>query len=208
MGPAPRTANRSGHSVIRKTVSFVRNPASASPGISGLVARAPEAITARSKLSLWPSTSIDAGPLKRPWPMKTSMPRPCSRETESLGLIFALSRRMRSIAAAKSTSTSPRNRTPKFKASPTSYAARPARITPLEGTQPTFRQSPPIRARSMIATFAPSPAEPTALTSPAVPAPITTRLYFPDGVGFVHSAGWTLSRRTWSCESPSSTMRR
>ena len=50
-----------------------------------------------------------------------------------------------------------------------------ARMIPFDGTQPTFRQSPPIRWRSISATLAPSPAAPLADTRPAVPAPITTR---------------------------------
>ena len=55
-------------------------------------------------------------------------------------------------------------------------AARAALMMPLEGTQPTFRQSPPISSRSTRATLAPRPAAPAAATKPAVPAPITTRL--------------------------------
>ena len=54
--------------------------------------------------------------------------------------------------------------------------ARAARMMALDGTQPTLRQSPPRRCRSIKATFAPSPAAPAAVTSPAVPPPITTRL--------------------------------
>ena len=53
---------------------------------------------------------------------------------------------------------------------------RDERIKHFDGTQPTFRQSPPISARSTIATRAPRPAAPAAVTSPAVPAPNTTRL--------------------------------
>jgi hypothetical protein len=49
-------------------------------------------------------------------------------------------------------------------------------MSALDGTHPTFRQSPPIRSRSISATRAPSVAAPTALTRPAVPAPMTTRL--------------------------------
>src|SRR5437879_11815644 len=55
-------------------------------------------------------------------------------------------------------------------------STREERITHLEGTQPTLRQSPPSRYLSIRATRAPSPAAPAAVTRPAVPAPITTRL--------------------------------
>ncbi|KAA6418548.1 MAG: hypothetical protein FRX49_11493 [Trebouxia sp. A1-2] len=51
------------------------------------------------------------------------------------------------------------------------------RMRALEGTQPTLRQSPPIRCSSIIATLAPTPAAPAAVTNPPAPAPITTRLY-------------------------------
>ena len=84
---------------------------------------------------------------------------------------------MRSIAAPKSACA------PSASASPISFCARrasatmrEARITLFEGTQPTFRQSPPSRWRSTSATFAPSPAAIAEVISPAVPAPITTRL--------------------------------
>ena len=50
------------------------------------------------------------------------------------------------------------------------------RMTAFDGTQPTLRQSPPRRSRSMRATRAPRPAAPAAVTSPAVPPPMTTRL--------------------------------
>ena len=56
-----------------------------------------------------------------------------------------------------------------------SAAVRAERIRAFDGTQPTLRQSPPRRCRSASATRAPNPAAPTALTSPAVPAPTTTR---------------------------------
>ena len=45
-----------------------------------------------------------------------------------------------------------------------------------DGTQPKFRQSPPRRFLSTSATLAPRAAAPAAVTSPAVPAPRTTRL--------------------------------
>ena len=49
---------------------------------------------------------------------------------------------------------------------PPATRARRAMIA-LEGTQPTLRQSPPIRWRSTSATRAPSPAAMAAVTSPA-----------------------------------------
>jgi hypothetical protein len=50
----------------------------------------------------------------------------------------------------------------------------PARMRAFEGTQPTLRQSPPIRCRLTSATFAPKAAEAAATTRPPGPAPPTT----------------------------------
>ena len=66
-------------------------------------------------------------------------------------------RRIRSMALPKSMVMLPLQDMPNSPAAFTSWAARLARMMPLEGTHPTFRQSPPMRWRSMRATFAPSP---------------------------------------------------
>ena len=81
---------------------------------------------------------------------------------------------MRAITAAKSTST-PETRTPNGAPSRATAAARAAAMIAFDGTQPTFRQSPPRRWRSTSATRAPRPAAPAAETRPAVPPPMTTR---------------------------------
>src|SRR5262249_42503039 len=75
----------------------------------------------------------------------------------------------------------------------------------LDGTQPTLRQSPPRSSRSTSATLAPSPAAPAAVTSPAVPAPITTRLYLAGGFGLTHSGRGTLATSRPLCSSLGST---
>ena len=85
-------------------------------------------------------------------------------------------RRMRAIAAPKSRSTPPGKVNPNAAPSRADAHTRAARRTPFDGTQPTLRQSPPIRCRSTRATLAPRPAATAAVTSPAVPAPTTTRL--------------------------------
>ena len=87
----------------------------------------------------------------------------------------ARSERTRSITRAKSTRGSPAS-TPQAPAPRTVAATRAEASRALEGTQPKLRQSPPRRRRSTRATFPPSPAAPAAATSPAVPAPMTTRL--------------------------------
>ena len=178
IGPPPMTTSRAGRVVRVKIVSLVRKPASASPGTGGTPARPPVAMTARRKRRRGPPgppTSISSGETKRPSPRKTSTPSPAKRRALSLSLIFARSRRIRAMAAPKSS--------PPAVAGPPNPSAlrraasqeRAARITPFEGTQPMFRQSPPIKCRSTIAARAPRPAEPAAETSPAVPAPIATR---------------------------------
>ena len=54
--------------------------------------------------------------------------------------------------------------------------ARAALMMALDGTEPTLRQSPPLKRPSIRAAFAPGPAAPAAVTGPAVPAPMTTRM--------------------------------
>ena len=78
------------------------------------------------------------------------------------------------------------------------HTAATVRMIAFDGTQPTFRQSPPSRSRSISATFAPSAAAACAATSPAVPAPTTTRLYRSAGCGLRHPDGRTLSSRSRS----------
>src|SRR5882724_1209850 len=171
--------------------------------MAGTAARAPVAMTARRKRKRCPPgppTSISSGETKHPCPRKTSTPSPAKRWALSLPLIPARRRRMRSMAVAKSpgpAAIGPPKRSALWRAS---LHERAARITPLEGTQPTLRQSPPIRCRSTIADRAPSPAAPAAETSPAVPAPIATRWYRPAGCGMTQPAGWTfsISLRLWT----------
>ena len=150
------------------------------PLIGGAEARAPEAITAFLNLSCVTSpedvvTETVLSSTKLPWPKKTSMPKSEKRSAESAGLISARFCRIRSIAFAKSTAAPSGTSTPNCAALRTVAATRAAPMTPLEGTQPTLRQSPPISSRSINATRAPSPAAPAAVTKPAVPAPMTTR---------------------------------
>ncbi len=66
---------------------------------------------------------------------------------------------------------------PNSRARAMSAFRRAARISALLGTQPVFRQSPPMVSRSISATRARVAAPIYALTRPADPAPITTRLY-------------------------------
>ena len=83
---------------------------------------------------------------------------------------------IRSITAGKSAPAPSGTATPYADTSRAPASARADRSNALEGTQPVLRQSPPIRSRSINATFAPRPAAPAAIINPAVPAPITTML--------------------------------
>ncbi len=74
---------RAGSSVSVNSVSLVRTRASSIPGIGGTKARAPVAITARAKRSVFPATSTVSGPEKLALPMKTSMPSSVKRRAES-----------------------------------------------------------------------------------------------------------------------------
>ena len=159
-----------------KIVSLVRKPASARPGMGGSAARAPVAMTARRKRRRLPPTSMVSGETKRPSPRKTSTPALRAPSALSTSLMPARRRRMRAMAAPKSAGRVSGDGRPAEALGGLAGVgqAREARMIPFEGTQPTFRQSPPIRWRSIRATLAPSPAAPLAETRPAVPAPITT----------------------------------
>src|SRR3990172_12783856 len=108
---------------------------------------------------------------------------------------------MRAMTAEKSASVPGGTCTPRSGTLWISPMTRDDRITHFEGTQPKLRQSPPKRCFSIKATRAPRPAPPAAVTSPAVPAPITTRLYRAPGSGFLQSGGWTLDTSTRLCSS-------
>ena len=56
-----------------------------------------------------------------------------------------------------------------------------------EGMHPTLKHAPPKRSRSTSATFAPTLAALRAVSSPAGPAPMTTKLYLSTGSGFCQS---------------------
>ncbi len=177
IGPPPITAKRWGRSVKENTVSLVKYPTDSKPCTCGCAALAPVAIAAllnRKRLSF---TSTECSSTNRADPKNTSTPKLRNRTAESWWLIPARIRRIRAITAAKSISMDSGAWIPKGVAPRISATTRAERITHLEGTQPTFRQSPPMRFFSINATFKPSPnpAAPAAITSPAVPAPITTK---------------------------------
>ena len=178
MGPPPSTTRCSGRSVSENTVSLVSGCASASPSIGGNAARPPVATHALANFSVTtePSSAVTStawGPTNRAAPRNTSTPLSRSPAAESTGLMAARTSRIRPMAAPKSTDTSPLV-TPSAGEPLAATAACPLAMTAFDGTQPTFRQSPPSMLFSISATRAPSPAAPAAVTSPAVPPPMAS----------------------------------
>ena len=102
-GPPPIISRLGGSTVRSNTVSLVRKPASASPGIAGNIERDPVAIIAFLKRNRIPSTSTASPLVKRAVPKNTSMPSAARRAAESTRLMRVRMRRMRSIAMGKST---------------------------------------------------------------------------------------------------------
>jgi hypothetical protein len=142
--------------------------------MGGTAVREPVAITQRLERMRRPSTSASSGDRKRAIPCTTSTPRPRKRSGESCGSMAAMTRRTRAITAAKSASASPA-RIPYSDARRMVASTAAERRIALEGTHPVHRHSPPSRCRSTSAVRAPIPAETAAVTSPAVPPPITAR---------------------------------
>ena len=124
-----------------------------SPGIGGTDGRPPDAMIRFRAVRPLPSTSRLHGEVILACPGRQSTPSFEYRSTESWGSIFAITSRTRCIIAEKSTlSLSARN--PYSSARRIYDAILAERINALLGTQPVFRQSPPIRSLSISATFA------------------------------------------------------
>ena len=178
MGPPPMTASRRGSSVSEKTVSLVRKPASARPGISGWAARAPVAMIASRKRSVWPptSTASRAGEPGRRRGRRPRRGRGSARPSRGR-LRSARSRRSAlhdrgeidrdAVGHADAEGPPPRR---------ASAAARAAASSALDGTQPKLRQSPPSRCALDQRDLGPQPGGAGRRDQPRRAAPITTRL--------------------------------
>ena len=145
------------------------------PGTGGTKGSAPAAITMLLVVSFLPSTSTLYGDSMVALPAKQSTPKPVYRSTESCGSIFEITLRIRVMTSEKSNSACAvwiPNSALRFWCA-MNFAVR---ISAFEGTQPVFRQSPPMLPFSTRATFALTAAAMYAATSPADPAPITTTL--------------------------------
>jgi hypothetical protein len=104
----------------------------------------------------------------------TCTPRPSKRAWESCGAMLAITSWTWSCTAAKSTFGAAAAM-PKASPDAAQWACLAAAIMALDGTQPKFRQSPPIAAFSISTTRWPNWAATAATESPAEPAPITHR---------------------------------
>ncbi len=116
-GPPPITSKLEGSAVSSKTVSLVRKPASANPGIEGSTERDPVAIIAFLKRKRIPVDVEDRIPTgEARGAEKRSIPAAARRAAESTRLIRVRMRRTRSIASGKSTWISAGGRAPKLAA--------------------------------------------------------------------------------------------
>src|SRR3954466_13718839 len=95
-----------------------------------------------------------------------------------MGAISAMTSFTWARTRAKSTEASPSCTIPKRAASRKDCRRFPAAIKALEGTQPTFRHSPPIALFSINTTDTPNEAPMDATDKPAEPAPMTQRSGF------------------------------
>jgi hypothetical protein len=128
------------------------------PGIAGTAGSAPVAITMlrvvrRCVPPALSRTSTVHGSSSRAWPDTTSTPSAVYRSTLSWGSMREITSRTRDITRGKSTAGAvvemPARAAPR-----TACARRAAWISALLGTQPVFRQSPPMRSASTSVTRA------------------------------------------------------
>src|SRR5215207_4776904 len=117
------------------------------------------------------------GPVKRDSAFSTRTPSAAKRSAESFGAIASITPRTCSRTRAMLTWGSLRP-IPKRAPSRMPWASSPAAISAFDGTQPTLRQSPPMRSRSMRTTGTPNEAAIAATDKPPAPAPITQRSGF------------------------------
>ena len=191
IGPPPSTTRRGGSLRRSQSDSEVRYRILSRPGIGGTKGAAPAAMTIERvvRRRVVPSSrriSTSQGDTIFASPMMHSTPICVKRSTESCGSMVFTTRWTRSMTSAKSNSAT-------ALLSPYSFArriwasTRAVLISALEGTQPVFRQSPPISCFSTSVTFAFTTAAIRAATSPPEPAPITTMLRS-NFAGFVQRA--------------------
>ena len=137
------------------------------PGIGGTAARLPAATTMRRAVRRRPSTPSVSGSTKRASPRSTVAPSARKRASESIGAIAAMAP-ARARAPRPSRSPVPAERRPKRPAARVVCGGmRRGQQRLAGGTQPVLRQSPPMRSRSISATFRPSCAATAVTDSPA-----------------------------------------
>ena len=171
VAPAPRIASDTGISFGIAACRLVQYSTVSSPGIVGMAAVLPLAITtARRAMSC----------SSRPSTVRRSVSVPSPRESRAPGASIAaaarLSSRLRAIdrtrleTLGKSTVHSTRDAA-RRRARWASVNVSLERSRVLEGTQPQDGHSPPTSSRSTTASLSPLSRRPTAIASPATPPP-------------------------------------
>ena len=153
MAPPPIINSLLGSVCNCHRVSEVRGSVSAKPGMGGIIGLAPVARIIFSALTWRPSIATCQGLIICACPATQSTPKRVNRSSESWGSISDMTSLTRPITAAKSTSGTP-TLMPKLLAFSMSLTDLAARINALLGTQPVFKQSPPMLAFSTNITFA------------------------------------------------------
>src|SRR5712664_1998537 len=171
MAPPPRMASEAGSSLGIAAWRLVQNSTVSRPGMGGIAAVLPLAITtARRAMSWSPLTSTVRKSVSVPSPRKSLAP------VASIAAAGRLSSRLRAIHSTrvetlgKSTLHSTRDAA-STRARPASVSVSPERSSVFEGTQPQYGHSPPTSSRSTTASVRPLPCSPPAIASPATPPP-------------------------------------
>ena len=172
--PPPRTTACSGSSCNCHSVLEVKKSICSIFSIRGTKGSEPVAIIIFLVVRTLPFTWTSQGERTSPSPSSTSTPNSRYRSGESWGSMVLMIRCTRAMSALKLTfgSTSLK---PNWLPCRRSNACRADRIRALLGTQPVFRQSPPILFFSINVTLALTVAAISAATKPPDPAPMTTR---------------------------------
>ena len=90
IGPAPITIRWPGNARLSKIVSLVKYGTASIPGIGGIAADDPVAMTNRRAATVRSPAATSVGPTKRAQSPITRTPSPSNRSTESFGAIAAM----------------------------------------------------------------------------------------------------------------------
>ena len=172
--PPPRIASDTGSSFGIAAWRLVQNSTLSSPGMGGIAAVPPLAITtARRATSCSPPTATVRRFVSVPSPRKSRAPVASIAAAGRLSSRFRAIHRTRVDTLGKSTAHSTREAA-RTRARPASVNVSPERSKVLDGTQPQYGHSPPTSSRSTTASVSPLSRRPDAIASPATPPPRQT----------------------------------